>query len=129
MPLLLFDIIKGRSEVQVTAMLDAAHEAMLEAFGVPARDRYQLVTEHEASHMVVQDTGLGIARTRDVIVVRVVTRPRPRDAKEAFYRLLTEKLQAACGIAPNDVVVSLIVNTDEDWSFGLGRAQFLTGEL
>ncbi len=102
---------------------------MLEAFGVPARDRYQLVTEHEAAHMVVQDTGLGIARTRDVIVVRVVTRPRPRDAKEAFYRLLTEKLQAACGIAPNDVVVSLIVNTDEDWSFGLGRAQFLTGEL
>lgn len=28
-----------------------------------------------------------------------------------------------------DVVVSLIVNSDEDWSFGLGKAQFLTGEL
>jgi len=22
-----------------------------------------------------------------------------------------------------------VTNTDEDWSFGLGRAQFLTGEL
>ena len=26
-------------------------------------------------------------------------------------------------------LVSIVENTDEDWSFGLGRAQFLTGEL
>jgi len=27
------------------------------------------------------------------------------------------------------VVVSFVENGDEDWSFGLGRAQFLTGDL
>jgi hypothetical protein len=26
-------------------------------------------------------------------------------------------------------MVSFVENTDEDWSFGHGRAQFLTGEL
>jgi hypothetical protein len=26
-------------------------------------------------------------------------------------------------------MVSCMVNSDEDWSFGHGRAQFLTGEL
>jgi hypothetical protein len=26
-------------------------------------------------------------------------------------------------------VVSFVENGDEDWSFGLGRAQFLTGDL
>jgi 4-oxalocrotonate tautomerase len=26
-------------------------------------------------------------------------------------------------------MVSVTENTDEDWSFGYGRAQFLTGEL
>jgi len=26
-------------------------------------------------------------------------------------------------------VVSIVENSDEDWSFGLGRGQFLTGEL
>jgi hypothetical protein len=46
-----------------------------------------------------------------------------------FYRLLVEALQAKCAIAPSDVVVSMVANTDEDWSFGHGRAQFLTGEL
>jgi len=28
-----------------------------------------------------------------------------------------------------DVMVSLVENGDEDWSFAHGRAQFLTGEL
>ena len=129
MPLLMFDILEGRTDAQIGAMLDAAHEAVLEAFDVPARDRYQVVTEHKPSRMIVQDTGLGIARTGDVTIVRVVSRPRSKASKEAFYRLLTEKLQKAAGIAPSDVMVSIIVNSDEDWSFGLGRAQFLTGEL
>ncbi|MFT8885231.1 MAG: tautomerase family protein, partial [Acetobacter papayae] len=46
-----------------------------------------------------------------------------------FYRLLAEKLEQACGLAPADLMVSIIQNADEHWSFGLGRAQFLTGEL
>jgi hypothetical protein len=79
--------------------------------------------------MIVEDTGLGIPRTKDVVVVQMTTRPRGREKKELFYRLLTEKLQAACGISPADVMISTVENTDEDWSFGHGRAQFLTGEL
>ena len=49
--------------------------------------------------------------------------------KQAFYRSLVEKLGVACGIAPSDVIITFVTNTDEDWSFGFGRAQFLTGEL
>jgi phenylpyruvate tautomerase PptA (4-oxalocrotonate tautomerase family) len=129
MPLIRFDLLEGRTEVELKTLLDAAHEAMLEAFKVPAGDRYQIVTEHKPSRMIVEDTGLGIPRTRDVVVVQVFTRPRSQEAKQDFYRLLTEKLQAACGIAPSDVMVSCMVNSDADWSFGHGRAQFLTGEL
>ena len=62
-------------------------------------------------------------------MVQVFTRPRSQEMKQDFYRLLTEKLEAACGIAPADVMVSCVVNSDADWSFGHGRAQFLTGEL
>ena len=102
---------------------------MLEAFAVPPGDRYQIVTEHKPSRMIIEDTGLGIPRTKDVVVVQVFTRPRSQEMKQDFYRLLTEKLEAACGIAPADVMVSCVVNSDADWSFGHGRAQFLTGEL
>ena len=129
MPLLRFDLIEGRTDAELQTMLDAAHRAMLAAFKVPERDRYQIVNEYKPSRMIVEDTGLGIPRTDKVVVVQVVSRPRGKKAKQKFYRLLTEELQTSCGIAPSDVMVSVIENTDEDWSFGLGRAQFLEGDL
>ncbi|MFC3694435.1 tautomerase family protein [Chenggangzhangella methanolivorans] len=129
MPLLRFDLVEGRSPQELRTLLDAAHEAMLAAFKVPPRDRYQIVHEHPAAHMVVEDTGLDIARSDQRVVLQVTTRPRGREMKETFYRLLCEQLEARCGISPADVVVSMVENGDEDWSFGHGRAQFLTGEL
>jgi hypothetical protein len=129
MPLLYFNVIEGRTDAELQTMLDAAHRAMLAAFKVPERDRYQIVNEYKPSRMVVEDTGLGIPRTDKVVVVQVVSRPRGKKAKQKFYKLLVEELQKSCGIAPTDVMVSIVENTDEDWAFGLGRAQFLEGDL
>ena len=129
MPLLRFDLIEGRTDGEMKTLLDAAHRAMLAAFKVPERDRYQIVHEHAPSRMIVEDTGLGIPRTDKVVFLQMTSRPRLREQKEAFYRLLCEELERSCGIAPSDVVVSIVENSDADWSFGLGRGQFLTGEL
>src|SRR5262245_50204454 len=100
MPLLRIDLIEGRSDAELKPLLDAVHRAMLAAFRVPERDRYQIVTEHKPSRMIVEDTGLGFARTDKVIVIQVISRPRGREAKEAFYRLVAEELSESCGIAP-----------------------------
>jgi hypothetical protein len=129
MPLLCFDLIQGRSEKQIDTILNVTHEVLVKSFDVPDRDRYQIVREHAPSKMIVEDTGLGIVRTPNMLVLQVTTRPRSRVMKQAFYKSLVEKLEAECGIAPSDVLVTFVTNTDEDWSFGLGRAQFLTGEL
>jgi len=129
MPLIRFDLIEGRTDGELKTLLDAAHRAMLAAFKVPERDRYQIVNEHKRSHMIVEDTGLGIERSDQVVVVQVISRPRKKKEKVAFYQNLCEELKRACGIAGSDVVVSIVENSDEDWSFGLGRAQFLEGDL
>jgi phenylpyruvate tautomerase PptA (4-oxalocrotonate tautomerase family) len=129
MPLLRIDLIEGRSEEDLKKLLDAIHCAMLAAFKVPKRDRYQIVHEHPATEMKVEDTGLGIPRTDGVVMVQVTTRPRTRLEKQNFYDLLCQELNRCCGVKPSDVVVSITQNADEDWSFGYGRAQFLTGEL
>jgi hypothetical protein len=99
------------------------------SFKIPKRDRYKIVIEHKPSRLIAEDTGLGIPRTDKFALVQVTTRPRTRAEKEAFYHLLCKALQERCGIEPSDVMVSLVQNTDEDCSFGNGRAQFLTGEL
>jgi Tautomerase enzyme len=84
MPLLRFDVIEGRSEAELKALLDAAHRAMLTAFGVPERDRYQIVTEHERARMIIEDTGLGFARSDKLVVVQVTTRKRKKKMNETF---------------------------------------------
>ncbi|CEF41449.1 4-oxalocrotonate tautomerase [Acetobacter senegalensis] len=130
MPFLHFHIVKGsRNAAEIRALLDSAHAAMLESFKVPARDRYQLVSEHDKTHMIIEDTGLDIPRTDKVVLLQVVSRPRSKEQITEFYRLLAEKLEKDCGLAPADLMVSIVQNSDEHWSFGLGRAQFLTGDL
>lgn len=129
MPLIRFDIIEGRSDEEIAALLDAAHRAMVSAFDVPERDRYQIVHEHRPGRLIVQDTGLGIDRSDKVVVVSVTSRPRSQDAKLAFYDNLVRELREHAGVNPQDIVVSIVENSDADWSFGHGRAQFLTGEL
>jgi hypothetical protein len=129
MPLLRFDLIEGRSESELKKILDVTHEVLLDALQVPKHDRYQVVHEHKRSRMVIEDTGLGFARSDKIVVLQITSRPRQREMKQAFYRLLVERLFATCGISPTDVVVNFVTNADEDWSFGAGRAQFLTGDL
>jgi phenylpyruvate tautomerase PptA (4-oxalocrotonate tautomerase family) len=129
MPLLRIDVIEGRTQTELEELLDAIHGAMLAAFNVPERDRYQIVHEHPAAEMSIEDTGLGIPRTERIVMVQVTTRPRSRLEKQNFYELLCQELLRRCGVKASDVVVSITQNADEDWSFGYGRAQFITREL
>jgi hypothetical protein len=128
MPFLRVDAYDGRSEKQVKELLDAIHRAILSAFGVPLRDRYQVYQEHSESNFIVQDTGLGIDRTKNVVFIGITSRQRTEAQKTMLYTKLIEELKT-CGIEQNDIVVSIVTNSDADWSFGNGRAQFLTGEL
>jgi phenylpyruvate tautomerase PptA (4-oxalocrotonate tautomerase family) len=129
MPLIRIDALEGRGEAEIQSLLDAVHRAMLSAFHVPVRDRYQIYQEHPASHVVAQDTGLGIVRTKNLVIVSVVSRERTQEMKEKFYKDLCRELKENCAIDSSDVVVSIVTNASADWSFGKGTAQFLTGEL
>lgn len=128
MPFVRVDAFEGRTKEQVKGLLDAIHRAILSAFGVPLRDRYQVYQEHSESNFIVQDTGLGINRTNKVVFIGIRSKQRTNEQKANLYTKLCEELMS-CGIEPNDIVVSIVTNSDADWSFGNGRAQFLTGEL
>jgi hypothetical protein len=129
MPLVRLDLIEGRNAAEIASLLDASHRALVSAFGIPERDRYQVVHEHRRDHVVVQDSGLAIPRTDRVVLVSITTRPRSEGSKLAFFEDLCRLLKVRCGIESSDVIVSIVTNTDADWSFGYGRAQFKTGEL
>jgi hypothetical protein len=129
MPLVRIDVIDGWSGSDLRTLLDEVHEAVVEAFQVPPRDRYQIVQSHPAARVLLQDTGLGFERSSRAVVVQVTSRRRPQDAKQAFYRLLARRLAEHCGVAGTDLLVTVVENGDADWSFTDGEAQFLTGAL
>jgi phenylpyruvate tautomerase PptA (4-oxalocrotonate tautomerase family) len=129
MPLTMIDVIRARSDTEIQTLLDSIHTAMVEAFQVPDTDRYQIVTQHEPHEVIALDTGLGMKRTRDLVIVRFVSRERAEEAKQELYRLLATNLQRDCGIDPEDLIVTITENGAADWSFGGGVAQFLTGAL
>lgn len=129
MPLLKFDIIEGRTEEEVIRLLDVAHVAVVEALGIPERDRYQVVNQHKKYEIVALDTGLGFERTDNFVLVSVTSNKRTLGLKQALYKNLTDKFEKELGISPEDVMINFVENTDEDWSFGKGVAQFITKDL
>ncbi|WP_136585685.1 tautomerase family protein [Microbacterium hydrothermale] len=130
MPLVMIDTIRGRyDETELRTIMDAVQDAVVEAFGVPETDRYQILTQHEPFELVALDTGLGIERSERLVIVRLASKQRTQDAKVQLYRLLAENLNDRVGVEGNDLVVSITENGDADWSFGHGTAQFLSGEL
>ncbi|WNS78736.1 tautomerase family protein [Domibacillus sp. DTU_2020_1001157_1_SI_ALB_TIR_016] len=129
MPLLRFDIVKGRTEEELKKLLDAVHRGMLKAFEVPERDRYQIVHQHPAHEMIMEDTGLGFERSKDMVLISITSKKRTEEQKQNLYKYIVEELRKDCNIDPKDVMVSITVNEDADWSFGFGKAQFLTADL
>ncbi|MBC1419618.1 tautomerase family protein [Listeria fleischmannii] len=129
MPLLTIDVLKGRSNDELKLLLDTIHSAVVDAFQVPERDRYQIVNQHEPNEMVIQDTGLGFNRSNEVVVIRMVSKRRTSEQKEMFYALTQDRLEHHLKLAPKDLMISIVENDNADWSFGFGRAQFVTGEL
>lgn len=129
MPLVRIDVVEGRSPDQLRQLADAVQEVMLEVFAAPPRDRYQIITQHRPGELICEDTGLGLARSDDLVVLQVFEQGRSKEQKRALYAALAQRLHAATGLAPADLIVSVVANTQADWSFGLGRAQFLDGDL
>jgi len=129
MPLVRIDVQAGRTPEELRKLADVVQEVMLDVFAAPPRDRYQIITEHPVGHIIAEDTGLGFERSDDVMLIQIFQQGRTAEQKRAAYALLADRLAAECGVKPTDLVISVVTNEREDWSFGYGRAQFGEGEL
>lgn len=129
MPLVRIDVNQGRTPQRLRALSQAIHGAIVGVCGIPERDYFHVLTEHPAGQIVAQDAGLGFERTPDVVMIQILTQTgRSQEAKQSLFAAIAERL-AAAGVAGEDVFIGYVENTAGDWSFGFGRAQYVTGEL
>ena len=129
MPLVRITQHNVRTATQTTQLTDIVQDVMLELFDAPPGDRYQIVETLPVGSIIAEDTGLGLERSDGVVIIHITQQGRGEEQKKAIYAALAERLSAAGLVREDDLIISVVENGHEDWSFGKGRAQFLTGEL
>ncbi|WP_078324223.1 tautomerase family protein [Mycobacteroides salmoniphilum] len=129
MPLVRIDVTSDRTREQQRAIADAVHEALVEVLKIPVRDRFQIITGHDSADIIAEDAGLGFRRSAQVVIVHIFTQAgRTTETKQKVFSALAAKL-AAVDVAGPDLFVAISENGPQDWSFGFGQAQYVTGEL
>ena len=125
MPLVRISLREGKSETYRRALADGIHRAMVDAISVPPLDRFQVITEHPAESLIYDPAYLEIARGDDVVYVQITLNAgRSTEQKRALYARMAELLQASPGLRPQDLLISLVEVSRENWSFGDGQAQY-----
>jgi phenylpyruvate tautomerase PptA (4-oxalocrotonate tautomerase family) len=125
MPLVRIDLRQGTTPAYRKAIADGVHTAMVEAIAIPADDRFQVINEHTADNLFYDPQYLGISRSDKVVLIQITLRAgRKPGQKRALYRRIVELLGKSPGVRAEDVVINLVEVAWEDWSFGLGEAQY-----
>jgi 4-oxalocrotonate tautomerase len=126
MPLVRISHISGRSPESVTAISQGVHRAMVETFGVPNDDYFQIITEHaETVGLVGPGNFLGIAHTPDFVFVQITCADgRTTDQKKALYGRIVDHVHTDGHVRREDVIINLVETKRENWSFGNGVASF-----
>ena len=69
---------------------------------------------------------IGVKRTDGIVFIQgVLSKGRTTEQKQAFYALVARLLAEKAAVRPEDVAISIVESTREDWSFGNGVAQYL----
>jgi phenylpyruvate tautomerase PptA (4-oxalocrotonate tautomerase family) len=88
-------------------------------------DRFQVITEYPAESLIYDPAYLGIVRGDDVVFVQITLNAgRSTEQKRALYSRMAQLLQASPGLRPQDLLISLVEVSRENWSFGNGQAQY-----
>jgi phenylpyruvate tautomerase PptA (4-oxalocrotonate tautomerase family) len=124
MPLVRIDLRKDKDAAYRQQVGRVVYDAMV-GVGVPAKDRFQVVSEHDADNFLFDSDYLGIHRTDDLVIIQITwNEGRTVEQKKQLYKAIAEGLAKSPGIRAEDVFINLVEVKKENWSFGNGEAQY-----
>ncbi|HCN98171.1 MAG TPA: tautomerase family protein [Leclercia sp.] len=122
MPFTRISLRPGYSDAQITQISDILQQSLEAEFAVPPGDRFQIFELLPARLRVFDRHYKSNGRSDNFIQFHILAgKPRTREQKHNFCRLLCERLHTALDIDPDDVMVMIHFNTADDWSFSQGR--------
>lgn len=125
MPLVRIDIGPGHPEGFGRAVGEIVYRAMTTEINVPADDKFQIITAHQATELNIPKSYLGIEYSAGIVFIQVtLNQGRTTELKKKFYHRIAEDLHAELGVRKQDVFISLVEVNKENWSFGNGEMQY-----
>ena len=125
MPLVKLHLRKGKSPEYIRSVADAVHDALVTQANVPRDDRFQIVHELPDEALIAHPSYGGVNRSKDLIIIEIIFNAgRTVEIKKNLYADIVHRLQEAADVRPDDVMVSLVEVSKENWSFGGGRATY-----
>lgn len=115
---------KNKTDAELRAIGDGVHDALVAQANVPADDRFQILNRLDRDQIVAHPSYGGVSRSEDIVIVEITLNAgRTVEIKKNLYAGIAARLEGA-GVRPDDILISLIEVTKENWSFGGGRATY-----
>jgi phenylpyruvate tautomerase PptA (4-oxalocrotonate tautomerase family) len=127
MPLVRISLQEHHQEAVRQAISDAVHQAMVDTINIPANDRFQIISSHQADELIADPTYLDVARSDDVVFIQITLNAgRTIEMKQALYKRIAVLVSTQAAIRAEDIIINLLEVSKEDWSFGNGEASYVS---
>ncbi len=125
MPLAKVHLLEGRyDQARLVKLSEAIQNALVEVLGIPPDDFFQLYHVLPLDRYLHTPSFLGQRYSDDMILLELTfITGRPKETRLALLKSLNEKVVAAAGISPADLVIMLYEIAGKNASFGSGLAQ------
>jgi phenylpyruvate tautomerase PptA (4-oxalocrotonate tautomerase family) len=125
MPLVRISLQEGTTPEYRIAIAEGVHQAIVEAMAVPAKDRFQVISEYKAGDLIYDADYLDVKRSGKIVFVQItLSTGRKPGQKRALFKRMAELLAKSPGLRPEDLLINLVEVSWENWSFGNGEAQY-----
>jgi phenylpyruvate tautomerase PptA (4-oxalocrotonate tautomerase family) len=126
MPFVRIFLRAGTTPEYRKALGDGVHRALVEAIAIPPDDRFQVISEHAAADLIYDLQYLGVQRSDRIVFVQItMSQGRKPQQKRKLFKRMAEILEESPGLARQDLLVSVLETSWENWSFGNGEAQYM----
>jgi Tautomerase enzyme len=125
MPVAKIHVLKGQyNEARLGKVSSAVQDGLISALGIPPEDFYQIIHVLTRNQFRHTPSFLGLNYSDDLIILEITfISGRPKEKRLALLKALNERVVAAAGISPDDLLITLYETPGENISFGHGLAQ------
>ncbi len=104
---------------------NSIHLSLIEYFNIPVKDKFQVFIEVDKDNLIFPNEYLGCKYSNIIFINILCKEGRTKEQKSNLYKMCADKISQNCNIKKDDIFITIVENTQDNWSFGNGLAQVM----